>query len=85
VQFHQATFLEAKIGYDTFKGGVSHESEIGGGVTEILTEAGGERGEEKLIPHHETEVLELIEDGLEAQAVGIQGEIALEGAKELLL
>jgi hypothetical protein len=79
------TFLEAKVGGCTLEGGVSHEGEIGGSVIEILTEVGGECREKKLIPHHETEVLELVGDGLEAQAVGIQGEIALECAEELLL
>jgi hypothetical protein len=84
-QFRQATFLEAKVGDCALEGGVSHDSEIGGGVTEILTEADGEHGEEELISHQETEVLELVRDRLEAQAVGIQGKITLEGAKELLL
>jgi hypothetical protein len=62
-------FLEAKVGDCALKGGVSHEVEIGGGVTEILAEAGDEHGEEELVPHHETEVLELVGDGLEAQVV----------------
>jgi hypothetical protein len=78
-------FLEVKVGDCALEGGVSHESEIGGGVTKILTEAGGERGEEDLIPHRQPEVLKLVGDGFEDQAVVIQGEIALEGAKELLL
>jgi hypothetical protein len=62
-------FLKAKVGDCALEGGVSHEGEIVSGVTEILTEVGGERGEEKLVPHHETDVLELVGDGLEAQAV----------------
>jgi hypothetical protein len=84
-QFRQTTFLEAKIGDCALKGGVSHEGEIGGSITEILAEAGGEHGEEELVAHHETEVLKLVGDGLEAQAVVVQGEIALESAEEFLL
>jgi hypothetical protein len=67
------------------EGGVSHEGEIGGDITEILAEAGSEHGEEEFVAHHETEVLKLVGDGLEAQAVVIQGEIALESTKEFLL
>jgi hypothetical protein len=85
VQFQQTTFLEAKVGDCALEGGVSHKGEIGGGITEILVEAGGERGEEELIAHHETEVLVLVGDGLEAQAVVVQGEIALESTEEFLL
>jgi hypothetical protein len=59
-------FFEEKVGDCALEDGVSHESEIGGGVTEILTEAGGERGEEDLIPHREPEVLKLVGDGFEA-------------------
>jgi hypothetical protein len=58
-QFQQATFLEAEVGDCALEGGVSHEGEIAGGITEILAEAGGERGEEEFIAHHETEVLKL--------------------------
>jgi hypothetical protein len=78
-------FLEAEVGDCALEGGVSHEGEIGGGITEILVEAGGERGEEEFIAHHETEVLKLVGDGLEVMAVVVQGEIALESTEEFLL
>jgi hypothetical protein len=84
-QFQQATFLEAEVGDCALEGGVSHECEIGGGITEILAEASGEHGEEEFITHHETEVLNLVGDGLVAQAVVIQGEIAMESIEEFLL
>jgi hypothetical protein len=64
-------FLEVKVGDCALEGGVSHDSEIGAGVTKILTEAGGERGEEDLIPNREPEVLKLVGDGFEDQAVVI--------------
>jgi hypothetical protein len=78
-------FLEAKVGDCALECGVSHKGEIGGSITEILAEASDERGEEELITHHETEVLELVRDGLEAQAVVVQREIALESTEEFLL
>jgi hypothetical protein len=81
----QAAFVETKIRDCAFESRGRHECEISGSVTEILADAGGERGEKDLIPHRETEVLKLVSDGLEAHAVGVQGEVALRSAEELLL
>ena len=36
-------FLKAKIGHRPLVSGVGHEGEVGGGVAEVLVEAGGER------------------------------------------
>jgi hypothetical protein len=81
----QATLLEAKIGDGALEGGLGHEGEVGGGVPEVLIEAGGEDGEEERVTDLEAEVLELVGDRLEAQAVGVEGLVVLRCAEKFLL
>jgi hypothetical protein len=81
----QTTLLEAKIGDGALEGGLGHEGEVGGGVPEVLVEAGGEGGEEECVADLEAEVLELVGDRLEAQAVGVEGLVVLRCAEKFLL
>ena len=81
----QPAFLETKISHRPLVGRVRHEGEVGGGVAEILIEAGGEGGEEQLIAHLEADVIELVGEGLETHAEGVDGGVVLMAPEELLL
>jgi hypothetical protein len=67
----EAPFLKVEVVDGTLEGGVGHEGDVGGGVAVVLTEAGGEGGEEVLIADAEPEVVKLIGDGLEMLTVGV--------------
>jgi hypothetical protein len=54
-------------------------------VTEILSKTSRESGEEEGIGDREIQATELVGEGLEAQAVGIEGEVVLVKTEELLL
>jgi hypothetical protein len=54
-------------------------------VTEILSKTGRESGEEEGFGDREIQVTELVGEGLEAQAVGVEGEVVLVKTEELLL
>jgi hypothetical protein len=81
----EPAFLQPEVVDRPLERRVGHEGEVGGSVAEVLVEAGGEGGEEELVANLEPKVLELVGDGLEAQAVGVQGLIALGCAEEFLL
>ena len=81
----QAPFLEAEVVHRPLEGGVGHEAEVGGGIAEVLTKTGGESGEQDVIPDREPDVVELVRESLEAQAVGVEGEVVLLTTEELLL
>ena len=81
----QPAFLETKISHRPLVGRVRHEGEVGGGVAEILIEAGGESGEEQLVAHLEADVIELVGEGLEAHAEVVDGGVVLMTPEELLL
>ena len=77
--------LKTKIGHRPLVSGVGHEGEVGGGVAEVLVEAGGERREEKLVAHLEPDVVELVGEGLEPETVGVDGGVVLVTPKKFLL
>jgi hypothetical protein len=54
-------------------------------VTEILAKTGRESGEEEGVGDREIQVTKLVGEGLEAQEVGIEGEVILVKTEELLL
>jgi hypothetical protein len=54
-------------------------------MTEILAKTGHESGEEEGVGDREIQVTELIGEGIEAQAVGVEGEVVLVKTEELLL
>lgn len=43
------SFLKAEIGHRTLEGGIHHEREVGGGVTEVLVDTHSKSGEENCI------------------------------------
>ena len=54
-------------------------------MAEILAEAGRERGEEDGVGDRKLQIAKLVREGFEAQAEGVEGEIVLVKAEELLL
>jgi hypothetical protein len=84
-QMLQMPFLIAKVGDGLLVGGLGEQHEVRGGVAEILAKTGRKSGEEEGVGDWKIQVTELVGEGLEAQAVGIKGEVVLVKTKELLL
>jgi hypothetical protein len=81
----QPPLLIAKVGHNLLVGRRGEQREVGGGVAEILAEACHEHREEEGVGDRKLQVTELVGEGLEAQAEGVDGEIVMVETKELLL
>jgi hypothetical protein len=81
----QPSLLVAKVGHSLLVGRRGEQREVGGGMAEVLAEAGREHGEEEGVSDRKLQITELIGEGLEAQAEGVEGEVVLVEIEELLL
>ena len=76
--------LQPQVCHKLGEGGLQHEGEVGGGVTEVLVEAGGERAKEEVVINLGANVTELIRQRLQAAAVVIDRLIILMTLKKFL-
>jgi hypothetical protein len=81
----QTLFLVAKACEGLLVGGFGEQCEVRGSVAEILAKIDHESGEEEGVGDQKIQVSELVGEGLEAQIVGIEGEVVLVKTEELLL
>ena len=77
--------LQPQVCHKLGEGGLRHQGEVGGGVAEVLVEAGGERAEEEVVINLVANVAELIRQRLQAAAVVINGLFILVTVKKFLL
>ena len=77
--------LKPQVRHKLGEGGLRHQGEVGGGVAEVLVEAGGERAEEEVVVHLGSNVTELVRQRLQAAAVVINGLFILVTVKKFLL
>jgi hypothetical protein len=84
-QLLQMLFLVAKVGDILLVGGLGEQREVGGSVAEILAKTSHESGEEEGVGDRKIQVTELVGEGLEVQAVGVEEEVILAKTEELLL
>ena len=75
--------LQLQVRDDLGEGRVGDEGDVGGGVPEVIVQAGDEGAEEKLIGDLLTEVTELVNKLLEAHAIIVNRRLKLLAPKKL--